>query len=125
MNRTERRGMIDRDQPEVSVVRQCDLLNVSRSSVYYSPVAASEDEHELMGLMDKQYLRTPFYGSRKMAAWLRRQGDFGLECTVSQTGRRLITSPGNQEIVGRESWREVGQFSPRRHPDDCAVVKRD
>ena len=74
MSRTERRGMIDRDQPEVSVVRQCDLLNVSRSSVYYSPAETSEDEHELMRLMDKQYLRTPFYGSRKMTAWLRRQG---------------------------------------------------
>jgi len=66
--------MVDRDHADVSVVRQCELLNVSRSSVYYSPVGASEYELELMGLMDKQYLRTPFYGSRKMAAWLRSQG---------------------------------------------------
>ena len=66
--------MVDRDQCEVSVVRQCELLNITRSSVYYSPVEASEHELELMGLIDKQYLRTPFYGSRKMAAWLRSQG---------------------------------------------------
>jgi len=66
--------MVDRDLRDVSVVRQCELLNISRSSVYYSPVEASEYELELMGLIDKQYLRTPFYGSRKMAAWLRSQG---------------------------------------------------
>ena len=41
------------------------------SSGYYSPVQADEYELELMGLVDKQYLLTPFYGSRKMAVWLR------------------------------------------------------
>ncbi len=74
MSRHERRDMIDRGQPELSVVRQCELLDISRSSVYYSPVQADEYELELMGLTDKQYLLTLFYGSRKMAAWLRGQG---------------------------------------------------
>ena len=74
MSRIQRRAMVDRDLRDVSVVRQCELLNISRSSVYYSPAEASEYELELMGLIDKQYLRTPFYGSRKMAAWLRSQG---------------------------------------------------
>jgi|TARA_B100001971_G_scaffold186205_1_gene185992 putative transposase len=66
--------MIDRCHGELSVVRQCELLDISRSSVYYSPVQASEYELELMELIDKQYLLTPFYGSRKMAAWLKGQG---------------------------------------------------
>ena len=66
--------MIDRDLPDVSVVRQCELLDFSRSSVYYSPVEASEHELKSMRLIDEQYLRTPFYGSRKMVAWLRSQG---------------------------------------------------
>ena len=74
MSRIQRRAMIDRDLPDVSVVRQCELLDISRSSVYYSPAEASGYELELMGLIDKQYLQTPFYGSRKMAAWLRSQG---------------------------------------------------
>jgi len=74
MSRGQRHGMVDRDHADVSVVRQCELLNISRSSVYYSPVGASEYELELMGLIDKQYLRTPFYGSRKIAALLRGQG---------------------------------------------------
>ena len=66
--------MIDRGHCELSVVRQCELLDISRSSVYYSPVQLDEYELELMRLIDKQYLLTPFYGSRKMAAWLRGQG---------------------------------------------------
>jgi putative transposase len=66
--------MIDRDQCEVLVVRQCELLDISRSSVYYSPAEASGYELELMGLIDEQYMQTPFYGSRKMAACLRSQG---------------------------------------------------
>ena len=74
MNRTQRRQMIDREHPDVSVVRQCELLDINRTSVYYSPVQTDEYELELMGLIDKQYLLTPFYGSRKMAAWLRGQG---------------------------------------------------
>ena len=67
MSRHERRAMIDRGHHELSVVRQCELLGISRSSAYYSPVQADEYELELMGLVDKQYLLTPFYGSRKMA----------------------------------------------------------
>ncbi len=74
MSRHERRDMIDRGHSGLSIVRQCELLNISRSSVYYSPAEASEHELELMRLMDKQYLLTPFYGSRKMGVWLRGQG---------------------------------------------------
>ncbi len=74
MSRHERRDMSDRGHPELSVVRQCELLDISRSSVYCSPVQADEYELELMGQIDKQYVLTPFYGSRKMAAWLRGQG---------------------------------------------------
>ncbi|MDP6302909.1 MAG: IS3 family transposase, partial [SAR202 cluster bacterium] len=66
--------MIDRDHPGLSVVRQCELLDISRSSAYYSPVQIGEYELELMELIDRQYLQTPFYGSRKMTALLRRQG---------------------------------------------------
>ncbi len=74
MTRHERRDMIEWGHCELSVVRQCELLDISRSSVYYSPVQLDEYELELMRLIDKQYLLTPFYGSRKMAAWLRGQG---------------------------------------------------
>ena len=55
-------------------MRQCALLGVSRSSLYFHPKAASEADLFLMGEIDRPYLETPFYGSRRMKAWLERQG---------------------------------------------------
>ena len=89
MSRHERRAMIDRGCHELSVVRQCELLDISRSSAYYSPVQADEYELELMGLVDKQYLLTPFYGSRKMAVWLRGQGHQVNRKRVQRLMRRM------------------------------------
>ena len=74
MSRPQRLDMIDRKHRELSLVRQCSLLGISRSSVYYRRVPARAEDLELMALLDRQYLKTPFYGSRKMPAWLRAQG---------------------------------------------------
>ena len=65
--------MIEQPNP-LSLSRQCQLLGLSRAALYYRPVAVSDGELELMALIDRQYLRTPFYGSRRMTAWLRTQG---------------------------------------------------
>jgi len=54
--------------------RQCRLLGISRSGLYYRPKPTSEEDLSLMKLIDRQYLVTPFYGSRKMAAWLGSEG---------------------------------------------------
>ena len=74
MSPARRRKMVDRGHPSLSIVRQCALVGVSRSSLYYRPHGASEEELSLMREMDQQYLETPFYGSRRMKAWLERQG---------------------------------------------------
>jgi putative transposase len=58
----------------LSIVQQCELLGLARSSYYYEPVPESEDNLLLMRLLDEQYTRTPFYGTRKMSAWLHTQG---------------------------------------------------
>jgi putative transposase len=50
------------------------LLDISRSGLYYQPKGISEEDLDLMKLIDRQYLVTPFYGSRKIAAWLKGQG---------------------------------------------------
>jgi putative transposase len=50
------------------------LLGLSRSSYYYSATEESEENLHLMRLLDEQYTRTPFYGTRKMTAWLQTQG---------------------------------------------------
>jgi len=49
------------------------LLEISRSGLYYQPKGVSEEDLALMKLIDRQYLATPFYGARKMAAWLKSQ----------------------------------------------------
>lgn len=66
--------MVEPDHPHLSVVRQCELLSLNRSSLYYQPVEPSEEDLKLCRLLDEQYLETPFYGSRRMTAWLQRQG---------------------------------------------------
>jgi len=74
MSREGRQGMVDREHPRLSLVRQCALLGLNRSSLYYRPGGVDECDLELMRLIDRQYLETPFYGSRRMTAWLRGQG---------------------------------------------------
>ncbi len=55
------------------MVRQCTLLEISRSGLYYQPVGISEVDLTLMKLIDRQYLATQFYGARKIAACLKSQ----------------------------------------------------
>ena len=58
--------------------KQCELLGVSRSSVYYEPKPISDENKLLMNLIDEQYTETPFYGRRRMTAWLRNQVNFAV-----------------------------------------------
>jgi putative transposase len=68
------RPLVDWDHPQVSIRRQCELLGVNRAGLYYEPVRESEENLLLMRLLDEQYTKTPFYGSRKMVAWLQEKG---------------------------------------------------
>ena len=54
--------------------RQCELLGVNRAGLYYQPLGESEENLQLIRLLDEQYTRTPFYGSRKMTEWLWTKG---------------------------------------------------
>ena len=65
-----KRKCIEPDRPGLSVRRQCQLLGLNRSSWYYRPTGESAENLEWMRRIDEQYLKTPFYGSRKMAAVL-------------------------------------------------------
>jgi len=66
--------MVEPRHPDLSLSRQCQLVGISRSSIYYQQRPARPDDLEMMRLIDKQYLKTPFYGSRSMAKHLRRLG---------------------------------------------------
>ena len=74
MSRGERQALVDRADPHLSIVRQCQLLKVARSTLYYQPAPVSDDDLAVMRRLDEQYLLTPFYGARRMVAVLRRDG---------------------------------------------------
>lgn len=66
--------MIERQNPNISIVRQCRLLKISRTSVYYKSKGENPENLELMRLMDEQYLKTPTHGSRSMVTFLKKLG---------------------------------------------------
>ena len=79
MSVAERRSFVDPCDAEMSVRRQCELLALNRSGYYRSLLSCRESEanEELMKAIDRQYIQTPFYGSRRMAIWLKRPGICG------------------------------------------------
>jgi putative transposase len=93
----QRRGWIEWQQPRLSITRQCELVGVPRSTVYYEPVGVSAADLELMRELDEQYTRTPFYGSRRMTAWLLTQGYAVNRKRVT----RLLAQLGLEAIVAR------------------------
>lgn len=81
--------MIESDHPRLSIVQQCVLLSVNRSSYYYQAKGENPLNLELMRLIDEQYLETPCYGARQMARHLRRQG-YGVGRTRIRRLMRLM-----------------------------------
>lgn len=74
MSRAERLALVDHADLALPIVAQCRLLKVARSTLYYRPVPVSVDDLAVMRRMDELHLACPFYGSRRMAAVLRREG---------------------------------------------------
>ena len=89
--------MVDHRHPSLSIVRQCRLLDISRSGVYYQPKGISEDDLVHMKMIDRQYLATPFYGARKIAACLKGHGHLVNRKRV----RRLMCLMGLKAIYRR------------------------
>ena len=97
--------MIDPEDPDFSLRRQCELLGVPRSGLYYRPVGESEENLRLMRLLDEQYTRTPYYGVRRMTVWLRRQDWEVNEKRV----RRLLRLMGLEAIYPKPRLSQPGQ----------------
>jgi len=62
--------MIDRDHPDLPVSRQCELLDLPRSTFYHVADPVSDADLEIMALIDRCHLQRPFYGSRRIRGWL-------------------------------------------------------
>ncbi len=95
MSVQRRREMIDAQHKRLSLTKQCQLLNISRTGLYYKAVGESELNMELIRLIDQQYLDTPWYGSRQMTRHLRRQG----YCVGRKRIRRLMRNMGLVALV--------------------------
>ena len=65
--------MVSRDH-KLSLRKQCELLQLSRSRLYYQPVGESAENLRFMEVIDRQFLETPWYGSRQMARHMQRKG---------------------------------------------------
>lgn len=71
----DKRQLIEPEHRQVSIARQCELLGIARSSWYYQPTGEDPYNLHLMKLIERQLAETPFYGVRRMTAWLRSQGE--------------------------------------------------
>jgi putative transposase len=98
--------MIDRGS-KVPVTRQAELLDLSRSSVYYTPRPLSDRDLGLMRRLDELHLQLPFYGSRKLTRELRKEGhDVGRRHVVTlmrRMGIEVIYRRPRTSIPAREA----------------------
>lgn len=84
-----KRALIEPAQASISIARQCQLLGLARSSWYYQATGEDPYNHHLMRLIDQQFTETPFYGVRRMTAWLRSVGETVNPKRVSRLMRKL------------------------------------
>src|SRR6202453_2726157 len=97
MSPPQRRAMVERPAENLSVRRQCELLNVARSGVYRPKKAPSAEDLALMRRIDELHLELPFYGSRRMTFELNRSG----RAVTRKRVRRLMRVMGIEALVPR------------------------
>ena len=105
MSQTERLGMIARPHQHYTIVEQCALLKVPRSTLYYKPEPASDEELKLMRRIDEIYTKWPFYGSRRIAEELHDEG----YVVNRERVRRLMRLMGIEAIYQKPN-------TSRKHP---------
>jgi putative transposase len=98
MSVKERKAMVSKEE-KLNVRRQCDLLGLCRASLYYTPSEETAENLEIMRLLDRQYAVTPFYGQRRLQAWLEGEG-------------YLVNIKRLRRLMGLVRWRTL--FPQRR-----------
>jgi putative transposase len=98
--------MIDPGHPRLSIVRQCEVAAISRTTFYRTPAGESAETLALMRLIDETFLECPFYGARQMVRHLRRLG--------WAVGRRRV----------RRLMRKIGPFADLSGAQDERAASR-
>ncbi len=106
MSPKARRQMVNK-QVGISLSRQCKILKISRSSLYYTPVGFSPETLELMHQIDRVFTQYPFFGSRQIAAYLPRKGYYAGRHRI----RRLMKIMGLEAIYKRPN-------TSKKHPEN-------
>lgn len=106
MSVDEKRELIEVDHKGLSIRKQCELLGLYRSNIYYKPVGVSDEAIEVMHRIDGIFTESPFYGSRRIREALRREGI----CISRERVQSFMRQMGLRAIYPR------GNFS-KRHPD--------
>jgi putative transposase len=96
---------VEPDHLELSVRRQCELLGLSRASLYYEPIPATAENLRLMRLLDQEYTAHPFLGSRRLTVWLSEQG----EAVNRKRVQRLMRLMGLEAIYPKPKLSAAGQ----------------
>ena len=93
----QKRQAVEPGYKKIPVVRQCELLGLNRSSLYYTVQGETNYNERLMKLIDEQYVKTPFYGIAKMTEWLRLEG----HVVNPKRVRRLMRQMGLEAVYPR------------------------
>ncbi|ATG44210.1 putative transposase [Phaeobacter piscinae] len=102
MSPEKKRAMIKREHPELSISQQCKLVRLSRSAFYSTPVGIDADTLAMMKEVDRVFTRDPFFGSRQIAAYLRREGAVvGRHRVGRHRVRRLMAKMGLEALYKR------------------------
>ena len=84
----DKKKLLDPGHQEISLRRQCELLGLNRSNVYYRPREANAEKRKLLRLIDEIYTSSPYYGARKIAADLNRM-NLGFAVDRKRVGRLM------------------------------------
>lgn len=100
--------MVEKQHRKISVVKQCELLEISRSGFYYEPVKESQANLRIMGVLDEQYLKTPYYGVKRLLVMLVAMG-YKIN---SKRLRRLMKLMGWQTLypLRRTTWIDAAAY---------------
>lgn len=111
MSRQEQRLMIDREHQEFTIAEQCAALGMPRSTLYYKPMPAKEEDLRIMRLMDELHLEDPARGTRRMCLDLQ---DFGVR--VGRSKVRTLMRHMRMACVYRRPRTTVIDRTRYKHP---------
>lgn len=106
----ERRMMVESSE-FLSQEKQCELVNIHRSGLFYSPVPEREENLKMMRMLDEQYFDTPFYGALKLTAWLKEKG-FSVNIKRVRRLMKLI----DWQTIYREPKTTISNQMHRKYP---------